>query len=267
MHAPATRRGVFLPSWLPPLAVPAIVLYNPTVTELDVSVVIPVRNEKENLAPLREELTAVLGDLAVAWEILFVDDASEDGSAELLDELAVEDSRLRVFHFQCHCGQSAALLFGFTQARGQAIVVMDADRQTDPRDIPVLLKLLPGHGAVVGIRTQRRDTCWRRFSSWFANGVRNWLTRESIQDTGCPMKVFAAAALRELPRFDGAHRFLPTLVRLNGYDVVQVPVRHFPRTAGRSKYGTWDRAWRGLRDALGVRWLQDRHLRWQMRRP
>ena len=114
-------------------------------------------------------------------------------------------------------------------------------------------------------RAARQDTGWRRVTSRFANGIRNWLTREDIQDTGCPLKVLRAEAVRSLRPFDGMHRFLPTLLRLEGFAVVEVPVRHAPRTAGSSKYGTWDRAFRGLRDALGVRWLQDRHLRWRLR--
>lgn len=233
--------------------------------EVDVSVVIPAHNEAGNLEPLLEELTSVLDALRASSEIVLVDDGSEDGSVELLGRLAAAEPRLRAVFLDRRYGQSAALLCGFQHARGARIVTMDADRQTDPADIPRLLELLPGHGAVVGIRVQRHDSWWRRFSSWFANGVRNWLTREDIRDTGCPMKAFDAQALKALPRFDGVHRFLPTLIRLQGYRVVQVPVTHRPRQAGSSKYGTWNRAFRGLRDALGVRWLQDRHLRWQLR--
>jgi hypothetical protein len=119
--------------------------------------------------------------------------------------------------------------------------------------------------AVVGIRVERHDSGWKRFSSRFANSVRNLLTREEITDTGCPIKVFRAEAIASVPRFDGMHRFLPTLLRMEGFQVRQVEVRHTARTAGRSKYGTWNRAVRGLRDALGVRWMQDRHLRWKLR--
>lgn len=232
-----------------------------------VSVVVPVWDEKDNLVPLLGELLEVLDGLQQTFEVLLVDDGSSDGSAAVMDGLAASDRRVLALHFDRHYGQSAALLCGVQHARGEAIVIMDADRQADPCDIPRLLELLPGHGAVTGIRTHRHDTWWRRVTSRFANRVRNLLTREVIIDTGCPIKAFAAAALRDLPEFDGMHRFLPTLVRLQGYRVVQVPVRHRPRRAGRSKYGTWDRAFRGLRDALGVRWLQDRHLRWQLRKP
>lgn len=235
-------------------------------SEPQISVIVPVRDEKDNLAPLLAELLEVLGGLQRACEVILVDDGCRDGSAEVMDKLAASDPRVLALHFDRHYGQSAALLCGLRHARGEAIVILDADRQADPRDIPKLLELLPGHGAVTGIRTHRHDSWWRRITSRFANRVRNFLTREGIVDTGCPIKVFAAAALRDLPAFDGMHRFLPTLVRLAGHAVVQTDVRHRRRLAGRSKYGTWDRAFRGLRDALGVRWLQDRHVRWQLQR-
>jgi glycosyltransferase involved in cell wall biosynthesis len=203
--------------------------------------------------------------LGQPFELVLVDDGSSDGSGELLDQLAAADSRLRVLHFVENCGQSAALAAGFAHARGQVIITLDADLQNDPEDIPALLPLLQEHDAVVGIRQRRRDTFWKRFSSRFANAVRNWLTREDIVDTGCPLKVFRAQAIKSIRMWHGAHRFLPTLLKLEGYRVAQVPVRHRPRQAGESHYGTWDRALRGLRDALGVRWLQDRALRWRLR--
>ncbi len=229
------------------------------------SVVIPVFNERGNLEALIQELEAVLGQLGEPYEILLVDDGSTDGSAELCDELARRHPPVRALHFDGNYGQSAALDAGFRHATGSVIVMLDADLQSDPRDIPRLLEALAACDAVVGIRTHRHDSGWKRFSSRFANAVRNRLTREDIVDTGCPLKAFRAEAVRAVRMWNGAHRFLPTLLRLEGYTVRQVPVGHRPRASGRSKYGTWDRALRGLRDALGVRWLQDRHLRWRLK--
>lgn len=239
--------------------------YNHAVSELEYSVVVPVHNERRNLEPLLAAVVSVMERPNKPFEILMVDDGSTDGSAELLNELAARDSRLRVLHFEQNCGQSAALAAGFAYAQGKVIITLDADLQNDPEDIPNLLPLLRDFDAVVGIRAVRHDSLWKQFSSRFANAVRNWLTREDIIDTGCPLKVFRAEAIKAIPMWNGAHRFLPTLLKLGGFQVTQVPVRHRPRHSGKSHYGTWDRAFRGLRDALGVRWLQDRALHWRIK--
>jgi glycosyltransferase involved in cell wall biosynthesis len=231
------------------------------------SVVIPVYNELANVTPLVERLRQTLDSVGLTWEALMVDDGSTDGSGERLDELAAAEPRLRVLHFVRNCGQSAALDAGFRHAAGRCIALLDADLQTFPEDLPQLFATLEAErlDAVVGIRAERHDSGWKRFSSRFANWVRNRLTREDITDTGCPLKVFRAEAIRSVKTFNGMHRFLPTLLRMEGYSVRQVPVRHTARQSGVSKYGTWDRAIRGLRDALGVRWMQDRHLGWKLR--
>jgi glycosyltransferase involved in cell wall biosynthesis len=239
-------------------------LDSPTV---ELSVVVPVFNELANLAPLVERVRTTLDGLALSWELVAVDDASSDGSAERLGEMAASEPRLKVLCFSHHAGQSAALVAGFQHARGRWIAVTDADLQTYPEDLPRLLELVEREGvdAAVGVREQRQDSGWKRLSSRFANWVRNRLTREDIVDTGCPLKLMRAEAIACIIPFDGMHRFLPTLLSMGGFTVRQVPVRHAPRTAGKSHYGTWDRAVRGLRDALGVRWLQDRRLRWKLR--
>jgi len=235
--------------------------------DVTLSVVVPVYNEIGNIKPLLGRVRETLDDFGVSWELVAVDDGSSDGSGERLDELAASEDRLRVLHFVENCGQSAGLDAGFRHSRGNLIALLDADLQTYPEDIPKLLEMLESEGvdAVVGIRAERQDTGWRRFSSRLANGVRNRLTREDIQDTGCPIKVFRAEAIQSVKIFTGMHRFLPTLLRMEGYTVKQVPVRHADRTAGTSKYGTWDRAFSGLRDALAVRWMQDRRMKWKLR--
>ena len=232
-----------------------------------ISVVVPAYNELENLDPLVTRVRSALDGAGVAWELMVVDDGSNDGSGERLDELATEEPRLAALHLHTRSGQSAALDAGFHQAGGRYIAILDADLQTFPEDLPSLLDVLTDENAdaVVGIRGDRQDSGWKRFSSRFANWVRNRLTREDIIDTGCPIKVFRREAIRTVKMFDGMHRFLPTLLRMEGFTVRQVAVRHAPRTAGSSKYGTWDRAFRGLRDALAVRWMQDRALRWKVR--
>jgi glycosyltransferase involved in cell wall biosynthesis len=233
----------------------------------EISVVVPVYNEIDNLQSLVERVRATLDQMELTWELVAVDDGSTDGSGERLDELAEAEQRIRVLHFQENCGQSAGLDAGFKHARGRLMALLDADLQTFPEDLPKLIDMLESLklDAVVGIRAERHDSGWKRFSSRLANGVRNRLTREDIQDTGCPIKVFRAEAIRSVRFFTGTHRFLPTLLRMEGYTVKQVPVRHTERKSGTSKYGTWDRAFSGLRDALGVRWLQDRHMKWKLR--
>ena len=233
----------------------------------DISVVVPVYNEIDNIDALIDRVRQTLNGMDLSWELVAVDDGLTDGSGERLDEIADDDDHIRVLHFQENCGQSAGLDAGFQHARGRLAALLDADLQTYPEDLPKLVDMLESQklDAVVGIRAERHDSGWKRFSSRFANGVRNRLTREDIQDTGCPIKVFRAEAVRSVRFFVGTHRFLPTLLRMEGFTVKQVPVRHTKRSSGTSKYGTWDRAFSGLRDALGVRWLQDRHMKWKLR--
>ncbi len=231
---------------------------------VDVSVVAPVFNERENLEPLVHELLTVLGPTRVPFEIVLVDDGSEDGSAEAIDALAAAHPEVRGVHFKANRGQSAAFDAGFKAARGAIVVTIDADLQNDPRDIPALLRALEGHGAAVGFRAERRDGLVRRWSSRIANGVRNRLSGDDIIDTGCSLKAFRADALREIKLWNGMHRFLPTLIRLEGRTVVQVPVNHRPRLMGTSKYGVWNRVFRSSADLLAVRWMKSRRLGYEV---
>jgi glycosyltransferase involved in cell wall biosynthesis len=226
-----------------------------------VSVVLPVFNEQPNLAPVLAELTGALA--GIAHEVVAVDDGSTDGSVAELHRLAAVHAELRILGLRQRSGQSAALVAGFDAARGDTVVTLDADGQSDPADIPRMLELLAADGrlaAVVGYRVRRADTRWRRLQSRVANRVRNWITRDGMRDTGCPLKAARRSILVRLPRFDGMHRFLPALIQAEGTLVREVPVTHRPRLAGRSKYGMWDRALRGLVDALGVRWYRHRVL-------
>ena len=225
------------------------------------SVVLPVHNERENVAPLIAEVRAALGNRTI--EILAVDDASSDGSDAELARLARTGAGLRVLRLRGRGGQSAALAAGWTAARAPIIVTLDADGQNDPSDIPALLAALeadPALGAVVGVRVRRQDGAWKRFQAAVANRVRDVITGHRVTDTGCGLKAMRRESLLRLPRFDGMHRFLPTLLARDGVRVLELPVSHRPRRYGRTKYGMWNRALRGLRDALGVRWLTRRAL-------
>jgi dolichol-phosphate mannosyltransferase len=229
---------------------------------LALSVVVPVFNERDNLAPLIAELRAALGTRR--YELIAVDDASTDGSLDQLARLRGGEPALRVIALGRRSGQSAALAAGWDAARGEVVVMLDGDGQNDPADIPALLDRLnadPALAAATGVRTRRRDSSWKRIQSRVANAVRNWLTHDRVTDTGCSLKAVRRAVLRTLPRFDGMHRFLPTLIRLRGGEVVEVPVSHRDRRSGQSKYTAWNRAIPALRDAVGVRWLRRRALR------
>lgn len=227
-------------------------------SSLGLSLVIPVFNEEGNLALLVEEIHSALATYPDDYEILFVDDGSTDNSLQQLRELAARDAQLRLLRLLKNCGQSAAFDAGFHAARAPLIATLDADLQNDPADLPRLLSELPDCDVVCGVRTDRRDPWLRLISSHLANSVRNRLTRDSITDVGCSLRVYRAEFLRSVPMFDGMHRFLPTLLRKQGARVKEVRVGHRPRLHGQGKYGIHNRLWRGIADLLAVRWMLKR---------
>ncbi|HXU90606.1 MAG TPA: glycosyltransferase family 2 protein [Methylomirabilota bacterium] len=229
---------------------------------VDVSVVIPVYNEEENLPLLWPELRGVLESMAITFEVIFVDDGSRDRSAELIRAMRESDPRVRLVRLKVNAGETAATDAGFKAARGQRVVTMDADLQNDPHDIPGLVQRLDQWDAVTGWRVGRGDgdSVVRRVSSHVANVVRNWLSEESIHDSGCTFRAFRRECLRGLVLYRGFHRFIPTLLRMRGYRVVEVPVRNRARRFGQSKYGVLNRAFVGFVDLLAVRWMKDRLL-------
>ncbi len=231
-------------------------------TAPEISLVIPVYNEEDNLRALAAEIDAAMAHVNRPWEVLFVDDGSTDASLDILRELSAASSAVTYISLAVNSGQSAAFGAGFKEASGEILVTMDADLQNDPADIPVMLESYGTNGAsmVVGWRADRKDTLAKRLASRFGNAVRNWITRETIKDTGCSLKVMRRDMACRLPVFDGAHRFYPTLMRLEGAIIAEVKVNHRPRVAGTSKYGIFDRAKKTLLDLLAVRWLQSRHV-------
>ncbi len=234
----------------------------PTSSEpaLAFSLIVPVFNEEDCLRPLHARIASTFRERA-DWELLLVDDGSTDRSPQVIRDLAAADARVRGVFFAHNCGQTSATRAGIQHARGAMIATLDADLQNDPRDLPAMLDLLassPKLHAVVGYRVQREDNLVRRLSSRVANRTRDWLTKDSVRDTGCALKVFRAFAIRELPLFEGMHRFLPTLMRYHGFEVVEHPVSHQPRRAGVSKYGVRNRAWRAFKDLIAVRWMRGR---------
>jgi glycosyltransferase involved in cell wall biosynthesis len=233
---------------------------------VDVSVVVPVYNEEENLPLLWPELKAVLDAAGIDFEVVFVDDGSRDRSAEIIRGLRETDSRVRLVRLKTNAGETAATDAGFRAARGRRVVTMDADLQNDPQDVPGLLRHLDRWDVVTGWRVNRGDgdSVIRRLSSRIANRVRNWISDEAIQDSGCTFRAFRRECLRGLVLYRGFHRFIPTLLRMRGYRVIEVPVRNRPRRFGQSKYGVLNRVFVATADLLVVRWMKSRMLHYEI---
>jgi dolichol-phosphate mannosyltransferase len=223
-----------------------------------VSVVVPVRNEAGNVAPLIEEIAAALAGFS-AFEIIYVNDGSTDGTEAELIGLMATRPWLRQIKHAASCGQSAAVRTGVARACAPVVVTLDGDGQNNPAFIPALLHALeagsPRVGLVAGQRTGRKDTGFKKFQSRIANGVRGAVLRDGTRDTGCGLKAFRRDLFLSLPYFDGLHRFLPALIRREGYEIGYVEVVDRPRRTGVSNYGMWDRLWVGILDLAGVWWL------------
>jgi glycosyltransferase involved in cell wall biosynthesis len=230
----------------------------------DLSIVLPVYNEAESLGPLWQELCEVMPSLAESVEVIFVDDGSTDGSAEILERLVKDDPRVRLIRFEANAGLSAAFYAGLQATRGRIVATMDSDLQSDPRDIPMLMKYLDDADAVVGWRQVRHDSWLKRVSSRIANAVRKAVSGDYVQDSACSLRVMRREGVSAMPPFTGMHRFMPTLLKIAGFRVVQVRVNHRSRKFGRSKFGVSDRAFSAFADLLVVRWMMQRRLRYRI---
>ena len=233
--------------------------------QVELSVVVPMYNEGDNVPLLWEELDAALSKLGRETEIIFVDDGSTDGSAAAVRRLMQRDPRVRLLSFEANAGLTAAFHAGYAAARGGIVVTMDADLQNDPRDMELLLAALEGADAAVGCRSRRRDPWLKRISSRIANAIRNRVTGDRVTDSACSLRAMRRECVSAIPPYSGMHRFVPTLLRMAGYHVVEVPVHHRPRTLGRSKYGLWNRALPAFLDLLAVRWMMRRIVRYRSR--
>ena len=231
---------------------------------MKISVVVPVHNEADNIVSLIQEIDNALS-IADAYEIIYIDDGSNDRTAAVLKEALQDFKALRVIRHEQSCGQSTAINTGVKAANYPWIATLDGDGQNDPADIPRLYEVLmrkrettDNLWMVAGWRNKRYDSAWRLFSSKVANGVRAGLLGDNTPDTGCGLKVFSRDRFLSLPYFDHMHRFLPALILRAGGQVISEPVNHRSRTSGQSKYGTLDRLWAGIIDLAGVIWLQRR---------
>jgi glycosyltransferase involved in cell wall biosynthesis len=238
-------------------------------SSLWLSVVIPIKDERDNLIPLTQQLLKVLAardeSRSAAFEIIYIDDGSTDGSSAVLDQLAEQHGEVTVLHFDRNYGQTSAFDAGFRRARGELVVTMDGDLQFDPADIAKLLPHIRHYDVVCGWRKDRHDSFLRKLSSRVAYKVRDLVTHDRIHDTGCSLKIFRKAVVDRMPLFEGMHRFFPALAQMYGFTVTEVPVTHFPRIHGRSKYGLGNRLLKGLYDLAAVRWMRSRCLRYRFR--
>jgi glycosyltransferase involved in cell wall biosynthesis len=231
---------------------------------VEISVVVPVYNEEENLAILIPRLVDILKEIGLPYEMIFVDDGSFDGSRRVLKEFASRYPSLRVIRFRGNRGLSAALWAGTREARGNRIVTLDSDLQNDPGDIPRLMKYLGDYDMATGWRQRREDPWLKRVSSKGGNFIRNWLSGEDIKDSACTLRFFKKECIKDIPAFNGMHRFLSTLVKREGYRVIEVPVSHHPRRFGKSKYNIRNRMWRSFVDLLAVTWMKNRRIQYDI---
>jgi dolichol-phosphate mannosyltransferase len=230
-------------------------------TAPEIAVIVPVYNEEDNVLPMAREVSAAMKGVGRSYELVFVDDASTDGTWKKIEEARRQFPTVRGLRHAVNSGQSAALWTGIKSTASGIIATLDGDLQNDPADIPRMLPELGKADFVCGVRARRRDSFVRRHSSKIARWARKSALKVDFCDTGCAMRVFKRSALEGVFPFNGFHRFLPVLVHGNGATTLEVPVNHRARIAGVSKYGVWNRLWRGIYDLVALNWLQKRRLR------
>ena len=239
-----------------------------TTSQPILSICVPVYNEEENLPLLHEAIASVYDANQIDGEIVLVDDGSRDGSWAQIQKLVEKDPRVRGLRFKANCGETAASDAGLRAARGKSVMTMDADLQNDPQDIPKFLEALnQGWDCVCGTRVATRgkgDNFIRVASSRIANWVRNKLSDEQISDAGCTYRAFKRECVAKLKLYRGLHRFIPTLLKMEGFTVTEIPVTNNPRLHGESKYGVWNRLFKSFRDLLAIRWMKSRLLGYQV---
>ena len=228
------------------------------------SLVVPIYNEQENIPTLLQRVGAALHQIGQPFEVVIVDDGSTDTGPQMLAEGMRQYPWLRVLRMAKNGGQSAAFDAGFKAARGQVIATIHGDLQNDPEEIPRLLPMLDNYDMITGWRKDRHDTKFRRLQTRIANRVRNWLSQETIQDSASSLKLYKRHCLEGIQLYNGMHRFMPTLVKMRGFTVLETPVKHSARFAGTAKYGFRNRALRAFIDLLAVRWMKKRYLRYQV---
>ena len=229
------------------------------------SVVVPIKNEEENIFELVQEIEPIMQSLSSSWELLFIDDGSTDRSLSLLKELCSQKPYLRILSFSRNFGQSAAFAAGFKAAQGEFIITLDGDRQNDPADIPKLTAAIADYDLVVGWRVNRKDTLQKKLISRLSNFVRSRICEDGVHDTGCSLKIYRKEALSSIKMYHGMHRFLPALFKIDGFRVKEIPVHHRERSKGATKYHFFNRSLGPILDMFVVRWMKSRTVKPQIR--
>jgi len=228
------------------------------------SVVIPLKNEEENIADLIHELEPIMLSLKSPWELICIDDGSTDNTLGILSQLASQKPFLRLLVFDRNYGQSCAFDAGFRNARGEWIITLDGDRQNDPSDIPKLLVEAANYDLICGRRVNRRDPWHKKLTSRLANFVRSRLCGDHVKDTGCSLKVYRRECFQRIKMFKGMHRFLPALFKIEGFRILEIPVNHRERLKGQTKYNFLNRSFNTIADMLAVRWMLKRRINYRI---
>jgi dolichol-phosphate mannosyltransferase len=232
--------------------------------KLTLTIIVPVFNEEDNLQRVGLELSAYLCRTATGAKILFVNDGSTDRSAEMIESLCNGNPLFSYIHLKENAGLSTALKAGFDNIETPYTGYMDADLQTSPADFDLLMEFAADYELVSGVRMNRKDSFVKNISSRIANSIRRAFTHDGVSDTGCPLKVIRTDTAKKIPFFKGMHRFLPALVQLENGKVKEVPVRHFPRIAGKSKYHLWNRLLGPTNDLWAFCWMKNRYIRYEI---
>lgn len=233
-------------------------------SEYRMTIIVPVYNEEDNMANLENRLGDYLKKAACKACVLFVNDGSKDRSLEMIRDICKRENDFYYVSFAKNCGLSAAIKAGFDEAESELVGYIDADLQTDPEDFDLLLQHIDGNALAMGIRANRKDTPFKRIQSKIANGFRRMMTNDGVKDTGCPLKILRTEYAKRIPFFTGIHRFLPAMILLQGGTFCQIPVRHYPRTAGVSKYHLWNRLVSPFIDCFAYRWMRKRYINYSI---
>jgi glycosyltransferase involved in cell wall biosynthesis len=230
------------------------------------TIIVPVYNEEENLVRVEKELMQYLKIANMKTCILFVNDGSTDGSQVLLEGICKRNEGFNYIEFKENRGLSAALKAGFDDVDTEYLGYIDSDLQTDPMDFNLLLEKIGEYDLVTGVRSNRKDSFVKNISSKIANGIRRAFTKDGMDDTGCPLKVIKTDMARKIPMFKGLHRFLPAMILLQKGQIIQIPVKHFPRVAGKAKYGLWNRILGPLSDCFAYLWMKRKYINYEIKK-